>query len=406
MRIVTFDFSGRAPAVQLSRALAARGHNVLHLYSADVQTPKWDLTKHPDDPTGFSVRAVSLGSPPAEHRLWARFLYWRRYGRHFARIAREFQPQVVLATSSTLFLHRAFHAAFVGQGVQFVYWLQRFYFRRYDRTLRGRGGLVEAPLTYWVRRVESALLRSSDVIILPAEYLWSMLEEGDGISPRQCMVVRNWAPLDRVGPREKHNAWAQEHDIAAPCVVLHAGSLDEGRRAVILRLADLLRARPDVLLVTVSDTESTAILTREAGARGLKNLKALPFQDYAVFDLVLASADILLCLVKGEDGVLALPGKLPFYLCAGRAIVLAAPSENLAADIVREGQAGRVVAPDDAQAIYGAVMELADDEATRTTAARHARAYAEERFDIAKITDRFERLFRRIITGPPRSKQE
>src|SRR5262249_42971602 len=136
MRIVIFDFAGRAPPVELSRALGARGHEVLHLYSADVQNPKWDLTRHAVDPPGFSLRPLALGPPPAEKRLLTRFLFWRRCGGAFAKATLEFRPDIVLATSSTLFLHRTFHAAFQRDKVPFVYWLQRFYFRRYDRTLR------------------------------------------------------------------------------------------------------------------------------------------------------------------------------------------------------------------------------------------------------------------------------
>src|SRR5262249_26976301 len=149
-------------------------------------------------------------------------------------------------------------------------------------------------------------------------------------------------------------------------------------------------------LVTVSDAASAALLAGAAGARGLTNLKALQFQDYKVYSEVLASADVLLCLVQPQDGVLTVPSKLPFYLAAGRPLVIAAPSENLAADMVRESGAGLVVAPGDVEAICAAVTALAGDAEQRAAAAAHARDYAELNFGIGRIADRFERLFQRI----------
>ena len=91
--------------------------------------------------------------------------------------------------------------------------------------------------------------------------------------------------------------------------------------------------------------------------------------------------------------------------CPSWARVVAAPAENLAADIVRESGAGLLVPPGDVEAICTAVTMLADDPRERATAGARARAYAEQNFAIGKIADRFERLFERIHEGPARLTQ-
>ena len=48
MRIVVNDYSGHPFQIELSRELARRGHKVLHLYSAEFQTPKGDLIRKPE----------------------------------------------------------------------------------------------------------------------------------------------------------------------------------------------------------------------------------------------------------------------------------------------------------------------------------------------------------------------
>jgi glycosyltransferase involved in cell wall biosynthesis len=107
-------------------------------------------------------------------------------------------------------------------------------------------------------------------------------------------------------------------------------------------------------------------------------------------------------MVSSQAGVLYVPSKGYSYLCAGRAIVIAAPWQNLAATTIRESQGGTVVPADDAGAMAEAVMTLLADDQLRARYGARARQYAEQAFDISKIADRFERLFERLRSGTPR----
>jgi glycosyltransferase involved in cell wall biosynthesis len=83
------------------------------------------------------------------------------------------------------------------------------------------------------------------------------------------------------------------------------------------------------------------------------------------------------------------------YLCAGRAIVLSAPTTNLAARIIAGEETGAVVPPGDAGRFAGEVLSLLDDPDRRAACAASARRYAERAFSIGPIADRFETVFRR-----------
>jgi glycosyltransferase involved in cell wall biosynthesis len=128
----------------------------------------------------------------------------------------------------------------------------------------------------------------------------------------------------------------------------------------------------------------------------------MPFQPYERYGDVLASADVLLAMVSGQAGVLYVPSKANSYLCAGRAIVIAAPWQNLAATTVQESQGGRVITADNAAEMADAVAAVLTDDALRAQMATQARGYAERMFEISTITDRFERLFERLRAGTPR----
>jgi glycosyltransferase involved in cell wall biosynthesis len=74
-------------------------------------------------------------------------------------------------------------------------------------------------------------------------------------------------------------------------------------------------------------------------------------------------------------------------------VLLAAPKENLASELVRSNGAGLVVDPVDQAGFLEAALRLLGDDALRADAAAKARSFALNNYDIKKVTDRFERVF-------------
>ena len=107
---------------------------------------------------------------------------------------------------------------------------------------------------------------------------------------------------------------------------------------------------------------------------------------------MLASADVLVAILEPDAGIFSVPSKVLSYLCAGRAVLAAMPVENLAARIIAREDAGRVADPADAESFVARARELLADGALRARLGANARAYAEDRFRIADIGDRFERI--------------
>jgi len=152
----------------------------------------------------------------------------------------------------------------------------------------------------------------------------------------------------------------------------------------------------------ISEGAGADELKRGVESRGLANVRVLPFQPYESYSNVLASADVLLATVSSQAGILYVPSKANSYLCAGRATVIAAPWQNLAAKTILDSNGGIVVPADDASAMADAVGALLSDDEKRAEAGKRAREYAERTFQISEIAARFEKLFQRLATGTPR----
>ena len=112
---------------------------------------------------------------------------------------------------------------------------------------------------------------------------------------------------------------------------------------------------------------------------------------------MLGAADVTVGLLETGAGRFSVPSKVLSYLCAARAVLLAAPSANLAAETILEAGAGLVVDADDSAAFVAAAQRLRADAGLRGRLAAAGRAYAERRFVISDIAERFLTVFTRAI---------
>src|SRR5262249_9939511 len=125
-------------------------------------------------------------------------------------------------------------------------------------------------------------------------------------------------------------------------------------------------------------------------------LMLLPLQPMEVFPDMLGSADVLVALLENDAGPFSVPSKVLTYLCAGRPVLLSAPSDNLSSRVVQGAGAGMCVPAGDKEAFVAAAARLRNEHRMRTDMGASARAYAEGTFDIAAITDRFEKMLARV----------
>lgn len=388
MRVVVHDYAGHPFQVELSRALASRGHDVLHLYSGSITTPRGTLTKRPEDPDTFSIEEISLGEHiPREHLLTRRRLEARHGARVVDRLA-HYQPSVVISANTPLEAQRRIVDYSGRTRTRFVYWVQDLIGEATRRLLPSRVPGVARPIAWYYQDLERRLLWKSDSVVVISEDFLPFV-------PAHAEVIENWAPIERLPVLPKANEWSRRHGLESTTNLLYSGTLGmKHDPECLLDVAETVRGDGRIRLVVVSEGGSAEWLQQEAVSRGLENVLTLPFQPFEALAPMLASADILIGVLGREAGVFSVPSKVLTYMCARRALLLAVPAENMAARIVTRIGAGVVVEPDSRNAMRSAIDRLISNPAERAAMADRARAYAEETFPIGRITDRFESILR------------
>lgn len=397
MKILVHD-SGHAFPVQLSRWLATRGHEVLHLYAASMAMPRGPVAPRPDDPPGFTIRGLSLGRPIEKYSYVRRVFDERAYGRLLAREVERAGPDVMLGGTSATDIQAAAVAACRRLGSGFVFWAQDLNAVAIDRLLRRRLPVLGALAGRYYLGLERRLMLASDAVVAISEDFLPILADW-GITGERLHVIENWAPLDELRARPRDNAWARQHGLADRLVFLYSGTLGlKHNPDLLLQLARRFAGRSDIRVVVVSEGLGADWLRERRGE--IANLVLLPYQPFERLPEVVATADILLAILEPEAGAFSVPSKVLTYLCAGRPILGAIPPENLAARTIARARAGVTVPPGDGAAFVAAAERLAGDAAERMRLGNNALDYAGKTFDIRAIGARFEAILAAAARRP------
>jgi colanic acid biosynthesis glycosyl transferase WcaI len=392
MRIMVNDYAGHPFQIQLSRSLALAGHDVLHTFFADNNTPKGGVERRPDDPRNFSVEPVSIVREFKKHALLARWLADVDFGKALSERLRSFRPELVLSANMPLDAQRVLLKAAHAAQARFVVWLQDVLSVGIEFALRKKGIPGARLIGRHYARLERNLLRESDAIVCIAPEFRPWLG-GWNIEAAKTFVIENWAPLDEVRPWPRINPWAQELGIAGRFCLLYSGTLGMKHRPdLLLALAKHFRARPDVAVVVVAQGAGADWLRVHAHEAG-SSLLLLPFQPYERLSEVLGAAHVLITILDADCGAFAVPSKSLAYLCAGRPQLVVAPHDNLVSETVRRAGAGEVVFDDSTESFLRAASRMIENTGALEQYAVNARAYAERRFDIGGITRQFLEVF-------------
>lgn len=239
-------------------------------------------------------------------------------------------------------------------------------------------GLLEdfrSPVVDWLLdRLNRLLVRRARRVVALGDTMALRLVTGKGADPAKLVVIHNWADTEAVTPSDKQNVFALTHGLADKFVVLHAGNIGLGQNLdVVLDAADRLRDRPDIVFLFIGDGNRRAALQSAAAARGLAQVRFLPYQPREALRWTYGTADV--CLVSLKPGLAGhiVPSKLYAILAAGRPCLAAVEASSEVAAVTRHYECGVLVPPGDATAMADAIVALAGDPERRARLGANAR---------------------------------
>lgn len=398
MHILIHDYAGHPFQAELSRHLAARGHRVNHAYFAADTGPKGRMSVQPRDSKQLEFIPVGQDISYSKTSFIKRRQGDVAYGRRLGQLVEQVRPDLVISGNTPTEAQRDLVRICGQKQVPFVYWCQDFYSiaasRLLARKMPGLGHLIGA----WYRFLERRQMQQAAHVVLITDAFKAQTRAW-GITSDKVTTIPNWGALNEIDPLPRNTAWATDTGLSDGKRFLYSGTLALKHNPAHLESLARQLAAPDELVLVSAGVGADRL---RAQADDLPRMRPLPLQPFDQFAEVLGAADVLLALIEREAGQFSVPSKILSYLCAGRPIVLAAPKDNLAAQILQDTGAGVVVAPEDTEGFCAAALHFAQDPVAAERAGAAGRAYAEANFDLDRVADRFEALFDVVVTGQAR----
>lgn len=410
MRIVVHDYGGHPGEVYMSRELARRGHEVLHLYFGSNETPHGALVKKPDDPPTFQVEGIFLTKPFRKHTYVRRLLQEVGYGKLLVDRIAKFEPDVVLCGNTPMLPQARLQRKCRQWGAGFVFWVMDVYGLAVKAGLRGKLPVIGNIVGEYFIRLERKLMRQSDRIVLISEGFGPTIENWR-VPQDKVEIVPLWPPLDELPVHPKENEWSRKNGFDRTMNLIYSGTLGTKHNPETLAvLAEKFRHRDDVRVIVISEGAGARYLQGRKAKSGLDNLVLMPFQPYNELPQVFGAADVLLVLLEAAAGEFSVPGKVLSHFCAQRPQVAAVPMVNRAAKVIQESGGGFAIPVGDDLKFVDAVQQLVGDDTLRHEMGRRARQYADTAFDIRKIGQRFDEILeaacRNVRSGKRRRRQD
>ena len=222
--ILVNDHAGHPFQVQLSRTLSKRGYQVLHTYSANLQTPRGRLSVMGSDPSGFAIRSIQLSDEFSRYSLIKRFFQEKELGRRLVEQVGKFSPNVVISANTPLGAQAQLLKRCRREKIKFVFWVQDLLGLGIKKYVRKKLPILGDLIGWFYILYEESMFRRSDEVVVITEDFYPIMKKAR-IPDNRIHVIHNWAPLEEIPIFPKSNPWSQKYGLQKKFCFVYSGTL-------------------------------------------------------------------------------------------------------------------------------------------------------------------------------------
>lgn len=300
---------------------------------------------------------------------------------------------VVYATSPPLFVGVGGLVAALFKRIPFVFEVRDLW----PESAVALGELSNPRAIKAAEKVETALYNRARRIVAVTEGIRERLLER-GIPADKVALIPNGANtelfrFDAEGARRVRVSLGLEDKMAVMYAGIHG--IAQGLET-LLRAADLLQAREDIVFVFVGEGPRKAELMRLKDEVGLPNVRFLSEVPSHLMPAYLSAADCAIVPLRDQPLFRgALPSKMFEAWACSRPVVLSVAGE--AERVLAEAGGGIAVKPEDPSDMAAAILRLQEDRSEGQAMGERGRRYVEQHYARKTQADKLEKLLQDIL---------
>lgn len=254
------------------------------------------------------------------------------------------------------------------------------------------GAMKPSRATRFLEWLEGFAYRKADRIVSVTESFVERIGAKCG-DPTKIVVIKNGVDLEFFQPDVDGGVLARKIGVEGRFVAAYVGTHGMAHGLdVVLRAAELLKHRKDIVFVMVGDGAERERLLAQKEALGLDNVLMLGQLPKEQMPQVWALTDASLVLLRNQplfESVL--PSKVFEAMGMAKPIVLGVRGESQR--LVEASGAGLCMEPENAEQLADTVALLADNRNRGREMGSAGRRYVAQNFDRRALAGKFEALF-------------
>lgn len=288
----------------------------------------------------------------------------------------------------------SFMSGFLGVFYRFFYSKAKFVYHIQDLQVDAAeelGMIKSQTLLVFLKKLEGFILsRASYVTTISVGMLRKILQKPYPV--KKHGIFPNWVDFGQIFPKEPE--LARLEGLGFPLdkrIVFYSGAVGEkqGLEMVLEAAANAMVALPDLAFVIAGSGPYVKTLAQMADEKRISNIYFIPLQPSVIFNELLNHAFIHLVIQKDKAGDLLLPSKLTNILAVGGlCIVTASPGTSLS-EIVAGNQIGIVIPPENSQAFWLAIQDIATNDSKCDNIKKAAAVFAKSNLQKDAVIDAF-----------------
>jgi colanic acid biosynthesis glycosyl transferase WcaI len=220
-----------------------------------------------------------------------------------------------------------------------------------------------------------------------------------GVPEEKVEILPDYIDTNEFQAGPAGNEFRRAHGISSTAfLVVYSGSVaaKQGLRTFVEAAAEV-QADREVCFCLVGEGPYLAELKALAASLRLPNLQFLPLQPRATFKQLLAEANALVVTQTRSVTDIVFPGKLLYYMAAGRPILAAVSAHSETGSFIAENQVGVVVPPEHPAALAKAILQLKANPDFAARLGVNGRRVCRAKFDREDVLTRFTSLMENFV---------
>jgi colanic acid biosynthesis glycosyl transferase WcaI len=219
-----------------------------------------------------------------------------------------------------------------------------------------------------------------------------------GVPAAKLAVIPNSVDVAACVAVPAPNEFTDTYALRPGFLVSYAGNMGPTMGLdTVLQAAGHLRDRNDVLFLLVGGGSLVNDISMTIEARGLRNVRQVPYQPSSVVPQIYGASDVSLVLQARGTGSHVLPSKVYRIMAYGKPLIACADPGSDLALLVMDAGCGAVVPAGDSNALARTIRSAFDHRSEWQRKGLAGRDYVERHYSRGESSRRYDRLIRAIV---------